>query len=117
MLHGTYPGRLITYGDIFRTERTHPTVFRGWLRGLSDRRGAAYGVDFPVTLQDRACVNNGPAIVFEGKSVCSDNGLEEDGRDAFQLLALGTGSRVMGRIIFFRFKVEIKRDVTPPDKD
>jgi len=70
-----------------------------------------------VTSQDRACVRNRRALIFEDKSVRSDIRLEKNGCDAFQLLALGTGLWVMGRVVFFRFQVEKKRDLAPPDKN
>lgn len=59
----------------------------------------------PVTLQYRARVKNRGAIVFEDKSVRYDIRLKKNGNDALQLFAFGTGLRVMGRIVFFRFQV------------
>jgi len=101
----------------FRTERTHPTVFRGWLRGLSDRRGAAYGVGFPVALQDWDFAEKRRAHICKDDRVCPDIRFQKNRSDALQLLALGTGLWVMVGVVFFRFQVEKKRKVTPPDKD
>ena len=67
--------------------------------------------------QDRAGIENNSALILEDKGVRSDTRLEKNGGDALQLLALRTGLWVMVRVVFFRFQVEIKRDMTPPDKD
>ena len=67
--------------------------------------------------QDRAGIENNSALILEDKGVRSDTRLEKNGGDALQLLALGTGLWVMVGVVFFRFQVEIQREVTPPDND
>jgi hypothetical protein len=70
-----------------------------------------------VTFQDLDCAKNRPARLCENDGVCPDIRLGKSGGDAMQLLALGTGLWIMVGVVFFRFQVEKKRELTPPDKD
>lgn len=46
--------------------------FSGLLKGLNDRRGAADGVGFPVTLQDWYCAKNRRARICENDGIRPD---------------------------------------------
>ncbi len=70
-----------------------------------------------MTLQDGDCAKNRRAHICEDDRVRSDIRLKENRSDALQLLAFGTGLWVMVGVVFFRFQVEIQREVTPPDND
>jgi hypothetical protein len=68
-------------------------------------------------LQDRDRVKKRGTHIREEDRVHSDIRLKDNGGEAMQLLALGTGEWIMGRVVFLCLQMEIKRDVTPRYND